>query len=88
LAKFRHEKFRPDKHENHNKKEYNSNIIPVFFLQKQMRDKINVVEIKQYYPGNPLDVKIIIDSEGTFIKLNKRGADKKTPNDTVNQYLV
>jgi hypothetical protein len=88
FPELRHEKLGSDKHKNHNQKEYNSNIIAVFFLQKQVRNKINIVEIKQYYSRNPLNIKIGVDFERTFVKLNQGGADKKTPNDTVDQYLV
>lgn len=53
-----------------------------------MWNKVNVIQIKQRYSRNPLEVKIIIDLERAFVKLNERGTNKKTPNDTVNEYFV
>jgi len=50
--------------------------------------KIDIIEIKQYYSSYPLYVEISIDMKWAFIKLNKRGTNKKTPNNTVYEYFV
>ena len=53
-----------------------------------MGDKVDIIEIEQYYSRYPLYVKIGIDMKWAFIKLNKGGTNKKTPNNTVDKYFV
>lgn len=71
-------------HDNNYQNKQYPKIVAVFFLQKQMWDKVKVIEIKQQYSNYPLVVKVIIEMEWTFVKLNEGGSNKKTPNDTVN----
>nr|WP_315250062.1 hypothetical protein [uncultured Flavobacterium sp.] len=53
-----------------------------------MSDQISIIKIKKKYSSYPLNIKVSTDAKWTFVKLNKGNANKKTPNDNMNQYFI
>nr|WP_315149619.1 hypothetical protein [uncultured Flavobacterium sp.] len=53
-----------------------------------MSYQISIIKIKKNYSSYPLNIKISTDAKWTFVKLNKGYANKKTPNDNMNQYFI
>lgn len=88
MSEFRNKIINPDDHKNGNNYENKKKIFPVFFLQKQSRNQIKIVQIKQDNSCCPLYVKIVVDSKWTFIKLNQGSQNKENPNDAMEQNFI